>query len=103
MSGDRSSAGDDILRRGARGAAILGVRQLAVQLLHLAAAIVIARVFTTAEFAVYGVTVFLMHFLSAFGDAGLAASLVREEDEPENADYRAVFTFQQILVAVVAA
>ena len=57
---------------------------------------------TPAEFGVYGITVFLMHFLVVFGDAGLAAGLVRESSEPEEEDYRAIFSFQQVLVAAVA-
>jgi O-antigen/teichoic acid export membrane protein len=36
--------------------------------------------------------------LSSFGDVGLGASLIRQEQEPEERDYRSVFTFQQLLV-----
>jgi O-antigen/teichoic acid export membrane protein len=93
----------DLLARGARGAVALGLRQVVVQLVSVAAAVVLARVLTPAEFGVYGITVFLMHFLVAFGDAGLAAGLVREASEPDDEDYQAVFTFQQVLVAVIAA
>ncbi|MBI5504950.1 MAG: oligosaccharide flippase family protein [Deltaproteobacteria bacterium] len=94
-------AGDAVLRRGVHGAAALGVRQVLVQLLSVAGAIALANLLTPAQFGVYAVTVFVMHFLVAFGDAGLAASLVREPDEPCDRDYHAVFTAQQILVAVV--
>ncbi len=96
-----SMDGEEVLRRGFRGSLALGLRQVAVQLLNVAAAVVLARILSPAEFGVYGITVFLMHFLVAFGDAGLAASLVREADVPEERDYRAVFTAQQLIVAAV--
>ena len=97
-----SSEGAGVLRRGARGAFALAVRQLLVQGLSLVGAVVLARVLTPAEFGVYGITVFLMHFLVVFGDAGLAAGLVRESEEPDERDWRAVFTFQQVLVVGVS-
>lgn len=81
----------------------LGLRQAVVQFLSLAGAIALARLLTPAEFGVYGITVFVLQFLVVFGDAGLAAGLVREEREPSESDYQAVFTFQQLLVAVFVA
>jgi len=96
-----TEAGTEVLRRGARGAAALAVRQAAVQLLSVAGAVALANLLTPAQFGVYAVTVFVMHFMVAFGDAGLAASLVREAEEPKDRDYHAVFTAQQILVAFV--
>jgi O-antigen/teichoic acid export membrane protein len=61
---------------------------------------VLARLVTPAEFGVYAVVLFLRSFLIAFGDAGLGASLIRQEDEPSVTDYRAVFTVQQGLVGL---
>ena len=87
-----------IARRAALGAFALGVRQVVVQLLNLAGSIVLARQLTPREYGYYGIIVFLMSFLSSFGDVGLGASLVRQPDEPDEQDYRSVFTFQQLLV-----
>lgn len=95
------SSGSDVLGRGARSAMALGLRQAVVQALSLAGAVALARLLTPAEFGIYGITVFVLQFLVVFGDAGLAAGLVREEAEPSEADFRAVFTFQQVLVAAL--
>lgn len=100
---DTSSSAEAAIASGARGGMLLALRQLLVQLLSIAAAVVLARLLSPAEFGVYGITVFLMHFLVVFGDAGLAAGLIREAEEPEERDYQAIFSFQQLLVAVVAA
>src|SRR6188768_1448640 len=88
--GEPAFARGDVLRRGARGAWALGIRQLLVQLVSALAAVVLARVLAPAEFGVYAVTIFLLHVLAVAGDAGLAAALVREDAEPEEADYEAV-------------
>jgi O-antigen/teichoic acid export membrane protein len=93
----------DLLRRGFRGAWILGVRQLLVQLVSAAAVLVLARVLEPAEFGFYAVTLFLTQLVVVAGDAGLAAALVRQETEPEERDFEAVFTFQQAVSLAIAA
>lgn len=85
-----------------RGAFSLGVRQVLVQGARIVAGIVLARILTPAEFGVYAIVLYLQTFLVAFGDAGLAGSLIRQHDEPETADYRAIFTIQQMLVLAIA-
>ena len=94
---------DALLRRGAKGAVALGLRQVLVQGLGFAGAVALARLLTPAEFGVYGITLFLLHFLAVFADAGLAAGLVREEAEPSEKDWKAVFTFQQCMVLAACA
>ena len=91
---------EHLVRRAVRGTLALGIRQGAVIGLNLIGSIVLARLLTPAEFGVYAVVLFLRSFLLAFGGAGLGASLIRQPAEPEAADYRAVFTAQQILVGV---
>jgi O-antigen/teichoic acid export membrane protein len=80
----------------------LGVRQLLVQLVAAGAVVVLARVLEPGEFGFYAVTVFLMNVVLVAGDAGLAASLVREEEEPDERDFEAVFTFQQAAAIAIA-
>ena len=92
-----------IARRAALGAFALGLRQVVVQLLNLAGSIVLARKLSPREYGYYGIIVFLTSFLSSFGDVGLGASLVRQPHEPDDKDYRSVFTFQQLLVVLIIA
>ena len=85
----------------ARGAAALGIRQILVQGLSALTGIVLARLLSPSDFGLFGIITFVLTFLVAFGDVGLGASLIREPEEPSEDDYRAVFTAQQLLVAVV--
>ncbi|MGE5786183.1 MAG: oligosaccharide flippase family protein, partial [Myxococcales bacterium] len=77
------------------------MRQVVVQLFNLGGNIVLARELSPREYGFFGIIQFLLSFLTSFGDVGLGASLVRQEKEPEERDYRAVFTFQQLLVLAV--
>src|SRR5579875_1921356 len=70
--------------------------------LNILGAIFLARLLTPAEFGIYAIIVFIRGFLTAFSDAGLAASLIRQPVEPDEEDYRAIFTFQQMMVLGVA-
>jgi O-antigen/teichoic acid export membrane protein len=81
------------------GALALGSRQLLVQAFNVAGGVLLARHLTPEEFGIYAVVVFMLAFMNAFGDVGLAASLIRQPSEPKDADYRSIFTVQQILVA----
>lgn len=91
----------EVVRRGIRGAAALAGRQAIAQGLNVAGAIALANILDRAEFGIFGITVFVLQFLVTFGDAGLAASLIREQEQPTELDYRAVFTAQQFLVVAV--
>ncbi len=92
-----------IARKALHGATALGIRQVAAQSLNVLGAILLARLLTPAQFGIFAIVVFLRTFLLAFGDAGLATSLIREPREPEEMEYQAVFTFQQILVVCIFA
>jgi O-antigen/teichoic acid export membrane protein len=90
-----------ITQKATRGAVALGLRQLFVQGSHVAAGIVLARILEPAQFALWGIVMFVLTFLTTFGDAGLGASLIRQQHEPDERDYRAIFTIQQLMVVVV--
>ena len=87
--------------RAVRSAAALGVRQVLVQGLNVLTGIILARILSPSDFGLFAILTFVTTFLVAFGDVGLGASLIREVAEPLEADYRAVFTAQQLLVGVV--
>lgn len=90
-----------VAQKTVHGALALGIRQVLVQGTRIIGGIFLARLLTPAEFGIYAIVLYLQTFLTAFGDAGLAASLIRQHEEPKTADYRAVFTIQQILVLVL--
>ncbi len=81
-----------------QGGVAIGVRQVAVQGARILGGIFLARLLTPSEFGFYAIILYFQTFLTAFGDAGLAASLVRQPHEPENSEFRAIFTVQQIFV-----
>lgn len=91
-----------VARKALHSILALGVRQLLAQGLNVLGAIFLARLLSPAQFGVYAIIVFVRSFLVAFGDAGLAGSLIRQPEEPSEEDYRTVFTCQQVMVVVVA-
>jgi O-antigen/teichoic acid export membrane protein len=88
-------------RQAANGAAALLVRQGLVYGSNIAGGIILARLLTPGEFGFYGVVLFFVVFLNIFGGTGFAANLIRTEEHPSLADFRAVFTAQQVTVALV--
>jgi O-antigen/teichoic acid export membrane protein len=85
-----------------RGAFALGIRQVFIQGIGFLCGIILARLLTPSQFGIYAIVLYFQNFLISFGDAGLAASLVRQHDDPGVAEYRAIFTVQQIVVLIVS-
>ena len=95
-----SSAG--LLARAARGAAALGVRQVAVTGLNVLGAAALARLVEPAVFGVFAVASFVVGFLNFFAEAGLGASLIRQPQEPNRAELNGAFTMQLALAGAIA-
>jgi O-antigen/teichoic acid export membrane protein len=98
---EETATSGDITRKAARGAVALGLRQVVVKVSTVLAGIILARMLEPAEFAIWGITTYVLSFLTSFGDAGLGASLIRQPNPPEEKDYQAIFTVQQIMISVV--
>jgi len=99
--GKAGIAPSTIVRKAVHSVMALGLRQgLNVGMASLGG-ILLARLLSPSEFGLFAVVTFLLTFLTTFGDAGLAASLVRQAHEPVEEDYQAVFTIQQVLVVSV--
>jgi O-antigen/teichoic acid export membrane protein len=98
---EETTTSGDITRTAARGAIALGLRQIIVKVSTLVAGIILARILEPAEFAIWGITNYVLTFLTSFGDAGLGASLIRQPHAPEEKDYQAIFTLQQSMVFTV--
>lgn len=90
-----------VVRKAVYSVMALGLRQALTVGMGFLGGILLARLLSPTEFGLYAIVTFLLTFLMAFGDVGLAASLVRQSDEPVEEDYQAVFTVQQILVVSV--
>jgi O-antigen/teichoic acid export membrane protein len=78
----------------------LGVRQALAAVVSLGGGVILARLLSPSEFGLYAVFVFALSVLTIFGDVGLGASLIRNEAEPSTHEYRAMFTAQQLLLAI---
>ena len=87
-----------VITRALNGALALGVRQILVQGARVFGGILLARLLTPGEFGIFAIVLYLQIFFTAFGDAGLAASLIRQIEEPSEAEYQAVFSVQQVFV-----
>jgi O-antigen/teichoic acid export membrane protein len=79
----------------------MGLRQVLVQGLNALGALLLARALRPDEFGVYAIVVFVLTFLNTMGDVGLGAGLVRESEEPEETDFRAVLAVQHALSFVM--
>jgi O-antigen/teichoic acid export membrane protein len=90
-----------LARQAAQGAAALFVRQGLVYGSNIAGGVILSRMLTPAEFGFYGVVLFFVVFLNIFGGTGFAANLIRTEEYPSLADFRAVFTAQQAVVGLI--
>ncbi|RIH83315.1 Teichuronic acid biosynthesis protein TuaB [Meiothermus luteus] len=88
----------DLGHQAVRSATALMVRQVVVQGLNVVGGILLARLLTPTEFGLYAIVTFLLTFLAAFGGTGLAASLIRQPNEPVELEYRSVYTIQQVIV-----
>ncbi len=91
-------ASGEAVARAMRGAAVLGVRQALVHGANIIGSITLARMLAPSDYGLFAIVNFLVLFLGTFGGTGLAANLIREHPEPGPEVYRAVYSFQQILV-----
>jgi O-antigen/teichoic acid export membrane protein len=87
----------------ARGVVAMGTRQVVVWLLNFAGGVTLARLLAPADFGLYAIAAFVLAAFTAFGDGGLGASLIRQDDAPTLKDYRSVFLVQQVVVFSVVA
>ena len=91
----QSASKPNIAGRIVHGTLILGLRQAAVQIIGAIGGIVLARLLSPAEFGIYAIISFFFLLLSAVGDLGLGASLIRQTEEPTTEDFRRIFAVRQ--------
>ncbi len=87
-----------VARKSVKGIFALVTRTFFIQLLAIAANLILAAFLSLEHFGVFFVVSSIVVFLNYFQDIGLAASLIQKKTEPTLAEYRTTFTFQQGLV-----
>ncbi len=98
---DQAGRNRAVARLAVRGAAALGLRQLAIAALSTVGSALLARFLTPAEYGVYGIVSLVLAFLLVFGDGGLGTSLVQQAEEPTVRELRQVFTVQLAAVGTM--
>lgn len=99
---DAEFASPGLGQQALRGAFALGARQVVVVLTNLAGAVLLARAVSPSVFGVYVVASAVLTFFTLTADGGLAASLVRQQDEPQRQDMRSIFTVQLGFTCAIA-
>lgn len=87
-----------VITKAIRAVFALGFRQVVIQVVNLLGGILLARLLSPKEFGIYAIVTFTMNFMVSFAGSGIAANLIRQDEEPTIKDYQAVFSFQQAVV-----
>ena len=90
-----------IRTKSAYGTMFLLMRQALVQLMNFTGSIFLARFLSVGDYGFYGILFYLLSFIINFGDIGLAASLIRQKNEPLKDEENTIFTVQCILSLLI--
>jgi O-antigen/teichoic acid export membrane protein len=82
---------------GLRAAPLLGASQLLVLAAYALGSVALARMLSPEQLGTFAVFAFFLTALTACGDLGMAASLVRRQDEPSEREFAVAFTTQQVV------
>ncbi len=72
-------------------------RQAAVRAMNFGANVLLARLLVPDVFGVYAIVLFVVQFLSTFGDVGIGAALIQKKEEVTEEELSSVFWLQQAL------
>lgn len=87
----------EIKAKSVSGAASYFARTILLNLIGLAASVVLSWYLAPEDFGIYGYVIQFIGILTFFSDIGLAASLIQKKASPSLTDYRTTFTVQQLL------
>ena len=87
--------------RAARGVVALLTRRGLTSVIGIGGSIILARTLEPRDFGAFAVITTIFGILNSIGDGGLAATLVRQGDEPTRRELDAVFTAQQVISAAL--
>lgn len=92
---------DTIKKKSVKGAVSYFIRTIFLNVIGLAAAILLSLFFEAEDFGIYGFVIQIIGILTFFSDIGLAAALVQKKSEPSRTEYRTAFTVQQVLSWII--
>lgn len=87
----------DIKKKTVSGAFSYMVRTMALYGIGLVSSAILAAYLSVQDFGVYGVVTQIIGLLTFLSDIGLASALIQKKLDPTTAEFRTVFTVQQIL------
>jgi O-antigen/teichoic acid export membrane protein len=95
--------GDEIRQRAVAGVAIVGMRNVVIRVLALGGMVILARLLAPRDFGVFALALAFTSFAALFADAGIGAALIGSEKRPEKPVLEALFGFQLLSMALIAA
>ena len=88
----------DTYRKRARWAVvILGIRAVLQQLVVLGATVYLARTLARSDYGIFSILSFAMSFFTLVGGAGLAASAVQRDEQPDHRELSGLWWLQLVL------
>ena len=87
--------------RAVKGIAVLTGRTVILNIISFIAQGLLWAFIEPQEFGTFLLVSATINFLSYFADIGLGAALIQKKEKPQNADYKTVFTVQEILVLAI--
>lgn len=93
---------ETVKQRAIKGILTLTGRTLVLKLIAFVAQGLLWAFLDPEHFGTFLLVSAIVNFLSYFADIGLGAALIQKKEKPEDADYKTVFTVQEILVVSVS-
>lgn len=90
-----------VRKRVARGAAILTLRTIFIQIVALLANALLTVFLEPAQYGVFFLVSAVINLLAYFSDIGFAAALIQKKEKLTEEDLRTIFTAQQVLVVLL--
>ncbi|HEV2954081.1 MAG TPA: oligosaccharide flippase family protein, partial [Candidatus Dormibacteraeota bacterium] len=92
----------DLELRTFRGVFSLLTRDVFIRLLGLVGSVVLARKLSPSTFGLFAVGYFAIGTFGIFSELGLGAAFIRQSRDPDKHDLDALFTFQLVVVCLLA-
>lgn len=91
------------MQKAITGSLFLFIRQVGLNIINFFGNLILARILIPEDFGIYAVIQFMLAFLTLVGDGGFGAALIRKKEELKKEEIDAVFTYQQVIMAVITA
>ena len=91
----------EIKEKSVSGVVSYFLRTAFMQGIGLVAIIILSAFLSPSDFGIYGFVTQIIGLLIFFSDVGLAAALVQQKKNPDNEEYKVIFTLQWILSLLI--